>query len=125
LLSLLLRTSRHPTRLADLVKRVGDDDLARAVGQPIEVPADPVSRLSRREREVYELLCQGLPNHQIAKLLFISEATVKVHVHHIFDKLGVRSRTAVIVQAALRRSDQATSATGESAASGSERKASS
>ena len=71
---------------------------------------DPKSRLSSREREVYELLGQGLTNLQIAQLLFISEATVKVHVHHIYDKLGIRSRTALAVQAALERVDQATSA---------------
>jgi len=35
---------------------------------------------------------------------------VKLHVHHIYDKLGIRSRTAVAVQAALDRADQATSA---------------
>ena len=35
---------------------------------------------------------------------------MKVHVHHIYDKIGVRSRTALAVQAALERSDQATSA---------------
>ena len=64
----------------------------------------------RREREVYDLLGQGLTNLQIAQLLFISEGTVKVHVHHIYDKLGIRSRTALAVQAALERSDQATSA---------------
>ena len=70
--------------------------------------------LSEREREVYDLVCQGLPNRQIGAVLYISESTVKVHVHHIFDKLGVRSRTALAVQAALRRPDQATSATGTS-----------
>lgn len=43
---------------------------------------------------------------QIAELLFISESTVKVHVHHIYDKLGVRSRTALAVQAMLERADQ-------------------
>jgi ATP/maltotriose-dependent transcriptional regulator MalT len=111
LLSILLRCSEQPARLADLVARVGDADLARVVGQPLGDGSDPVARLSEREGDVYELLCQGLPNRQIARMLFISEATVKVHVHHIFDKLGVRSRTALAVQAALRRSDQATSAT--------------
>ncbi|MDQ3380903.1 MAG: LuxR C-terminal-related transcriptional regulator [Actinomycetota bacterium] len=64
---------------------------------------DPVARLSAREREVYELLGQGLTNLQIAGLLFISEGTVKAHVHRIYDKVGVRSRTAVAVQAALAR----------------------
>jgi hypothetical protein len=43
---------------------------------------------------------------------------VKLHVHHIYDKLGVRSRAAVMVQAALRRSDQATSATSGSDVTG-------
>jgi DNA-binding NarL/FixJ family response regulator len=56
-------------------------------------------------------MIQRLKNREIAKLLFIEESTVKVHTHHIYDKLGVRSRTALIVQAMLERSDQATSAT--------------
>ncbi len=39
---------------------------------------------------------------------------MKVHAHHIYDKLGTRSRTTLAVQAALERSDQATSVTGAS-----------
>jgi DNA-binding NarL/FixJ family response regulator len=72
---------------------------------------DPRERLSPREREVFDLLRQGLSNRQIAEILFISESTVKVHAHHIYDKLGTRSRTALAVQAALERASQATSAT--------------
>jgi DNA-binding NarL/FixJ family response regulator len=56
-------------------------------------------RLSNRENEVYELIAQGRSNKQIAHALFISESTTKVHVRHIFEKLGVRSRAEV---AALR-----------------------
>jgi DNA-binding NarL/FixJ family response regulator len=52
---------------------------------------------------VYELLIQRLTNREIARLLFIEESTVKVHVHHIYDKLGVRSRVALTVQAQLER----------------------
>ena len=59
---------------------------------------------------MYELLAGGLTNREIAKLLFIEESTVKVHAHHIYDKLGLRSRTALAVQAILERADQATSA---------------
>jgi DNA-binding CsgD family transcriptional regulator len=48
--------------------------------------------LSTREREVYDLLLQGRTNGDIARTLFISESTAKVHVKHIFEKLGVHSR---------------------------------
>jgi ATP/maltotriose-dependent transcriptional regulator MalT len=50
--------------------------------------------LTDREEEVLSLLRGGLSNRQIAHTLWISESTVKVHVRHIFEKLGVRSRTA-------------------------------
>jgi two-component system nitrate/nitrite response regulator NarL len=43
--------------------------------------------------DVLELVRQGLTNRGIAKTLFISEATVKVHVRHIMDKVGARTRT--------------------------------
>jgi ATP/maltotriose-dependent transcriptional regulator MalT len=50
--------------------------------------------LTEREEEVLALLREGLSNRQIAHTLWIAESTVKVHVRHIFDKLGVRTRTA-------------------------------
>jgi LuxR family maltose regulon positive regulatory protein len=62
-----------------------------------------VSRLSNREREIHALVCEGLTNKQVARTLFISESTVKVHVQHIYDKLGIRSRAALRVQAARER----------------------
>jgi DNA-binding NarL/FixJ family response regulator len=52
--------------------------------------------LSPREAEILQLLALGLANRQISKRLFISEATVKTHLVHIYDKLGVDSRTAAI-----------------------------
>ena len=112
LLPIMLRASREPDRLGRLLRQVGDDDLAIAAGLERQAPLDPKSRLTPREREVHDLLAHGLTNLQIAELLFIGESTVKVHVHHIYDKLGIRSRTAIAVQAALERADQATSATG-------------
>ncbi|AEW97064.1 MULTISPECIES: response regulator [Streptomycetaceae] len=52
--------------------------------------------LSPRETEILALLAEGLANRQISKRLFISEATVKTHLVHIYDKLGVDSRTGAI-----------------------------
>jgi ATP/maltotriose-dependent transcriptional regulator MalT len=106
LLAVLLRATSDRERLQRLIRRARDEDLAGAVGHPLPSPDDdPRARLSRREREVFELLRQGLTNLQIAETLVISESTVKVHVHHIYDKLGVRSRTALAVQAMLERSE--------------------
>jgi DNA-binding NarL/FixJ family response regulator len=58
---------------------------------------DPLAGLSQREREVLELLVQGLPNKLIARRLEISDKTVKSHLTRIFRELGVTDRT----QAAL------------------------
>jgi ATP/maltotriose-dependent transcriptional regulator MalT len=110
LLAVLLRASPERDRLVALIRRAKDEDLAGAVGEPFAVDDDPIARLSPRERDVYDLLREGLTNRQIAKLLFIEESTVKAHAHHIYDKLGTRSRTALTVQAMLERADQATSA---------------
>jgi len=56
--------------------------------------------LSPREREVAALLAEGLSNRQIAARLVITERTVKAHIEHILDKLGVASRTHVALWAA-------------------------
>ncbi len=58
------------------------------------------SPLSSRETEVLGLIAQGLTNKEIARTLFISESTVKVHVRHILEKLGVRTRTEAALAAA-------------------------
>jgi DNA-binding NarL/FixJ family response regulator len=113
LLPVLLHASSRPDDLTELVRRVGDDDLARRLGSTASLVDGPKALLTRREREVHELLRQGLTNREIATLLFITEATAKLHVQHIYDKLGVRSRKAIAMQAALERSAQATSAIGD------------
>src|SRR6266850_4797059 len=51
--------------------------------------------LSRREREVVQLLARGLSNREIAGRLYLSERTIDNHVHHILDKLGFDSRVQV------------------------------
>jgi len=62
----------------------------------------PAAALSRRELEVLELVKDGLSNQQISKRLFLSQATVKSHLVHIYAKLGVDSRTAAVAVATER-----------------------
>ena len=64
-------------------------------------PADALNEpLTQREREVLELISQGLPNKLIGRTLGISEHTVKYHVSSIFTKLGATSRTDAVSRGA-------------------------
>lgn len=65
--------------------------------------SNPGTSLTPREVQLLELLATGLSNRAIAKELFISEATVKTHLVHIYGKLGVDNRTAAIAAATQRR----------------------
>ncbi|TDD98193.1 LuxR family transcriptional regulator [Actinomadura rubrisoli] len=64
------------------------------VSPDLEVAA----RLTAREREVLDLLVQGLSNRLIARSLAISEPTVKNHLHAVFLKLGVADRTQAVAK---------------------------
>ncbi|MEU5212744.1 response regulator transcription factor [Streptomyces sp. NPDC020742] len=62
----------------------------------------PATALSRRETEVLQLVADGLSNAAISKRLFLSQATVKSHLVHIYAKLGVDSRTSAVAAATAR-----------------------
>ncbi len=55
--------------------------------------------LTQRETEVLQQMAYGLRNEEIAKMLFVSEGTVKTHVHRILQKLGVEDRTQAVAWA--------------------------
>jgi len=57
------------------------------------------SPLSTREREIVQLVAQGFKNKEMAEKMFISEQTVKNHLHNIFDKLGVSDRLELALYA--------------------------
>jgi DNA-binding CsgD family transcriptional regulator len=50
-----------------------------------------------RERDIVNLLMQGMTNRQVARALGIAEGTVKKHLHHVYRKVGVRSRAMLII----------------------------
>lgn len=60
---------------------------------------DQSSALSQREREIVILVAQGFKNKEMAERMFISEQTVKNHLHNIFDKLGVSDRLELALYA--------------------------
>ena len=78
--------------LSALFLRSNDASLARRLGMAIPRSTLRSEALSPRELEIHGLLSQGMTNQEISGLLYISESTTKVHVRHILDKLGVRSR---------------------------------
>ncbi|MFE2145278.1 response regulator [Streptomyces sp. NPDC059456] len=101
-----------------LLKDAPPEELAAAVrtaaaGQSALAPAvalrlmdrmrTPAESLTKRELEVLQLVADGLSNQQISKELFLSQATVKSHLVHVYAKLGVDSRTSAVAAAATRR----------------------
>jgi DNA-binding NarL/FixJ family response regulator len=55
-------------------------------------------RLTRREQQVALLIVRGLSNKEVARVLGVSDGTVKLHAHKIFQKLGVRNRYSLMLQ---------------------------
>lgn len=76
---------------------------AQVAGVLAERVMRPEEALSAREIEILKALQTGASNKQMAASLFISEATVKTHLIHIYSKLGVDNRTAAVDKARERR----------------------
>ncbi|KAB1866589.1 response regulator [Microbacterium algeriense] len=94
-----------------LLKDIAPEEIVRAVRQAASgglvltpelsdrmgrVLRAPRVRLTDRERDVLRLLDTGASNREIAKTLFVTEATVKTHLVHVFEKLGADSRSRAI-----------------------------
>jgi DNA-binding NarL/FixJ family response regulator len=83
----------------------GESALSAAVASRLmsRMRAPAEENLSTREIEVLQLVARGTSNKEIGKQLHISTATVKTHLIHIFDKLGVKDRTSAVTVALERR----------------------
>lgn len=114
LLSAVASEPESTPLLARIVSSARDTRLGIHAGLPLTISERGRLPFTPREREVYELLTEGLTNREIAARLFVSEVTVKVHIRHIFAKLNVRSRTEAVLRAPTLIDSQATSATDRS-----------
>jgi DNA-binding NarL/FixJ family response regulator len=91
--------ARGEALLAPAVTRAVIEEFARrAPSTPRPTPV-AVDELTPREREVLDLLVEGLSNPEICERLVVSEATAKTHVAHILQKLGVRDRVQAVIYA--------------------------
>lgn len=72
-------------------------ELVPAVGKEAggAIVENVLSVLTDREREIMRLVSEGLPNKAIARRLNISQGTIKVHLHHIYQKLEINNRTVL------------------------------
>ena len=78
----------------------GDSTLSPTVANRLMTRVrTPRTSLTPRELEVLKLVASGSSNREIGRTLLLSEATVKSHLVHIYDKLGVRSRTSAVAAA--------------------------
>jgi len=85
--------------LAPSVTRRVIEEFARRPGPASAGPEGPLPELTAREREVLGAVARGLSNAEIARELFVSEATVKTHVRSMLQKLGLRDRTQLVIAA--------------------------
>ncbi|MDO6705248.1 response regulator [Photobacterium sp. 1_MG-2023] len=77
-------------------QQVFSEQISQILAEELSAP-DPLGELTVRETEILRLVAQGKRNKDIASQLYISEATVKVHIKSLLKKLGAGSRTAATV----------------------------
>lgn len=85
---------------AEIIRRFARKNGGPSMPASIRQPGrDQGGSLSQREREIVSLVSQGFKNKEMAERMFISEQTVKNHLHNIFDKLGVSDRLELALYA--------------------------
>ncbi|OGO01278.1 MAG: DNA-binding response regulator [Chloroflexi bacterium RBG_13_52_12] len=74
-------------------------EAAQVLVQGLKQPRTEIHNLTEREKEILTLMADGLPNHDIAERLVVSQSTVKFHVSNILSKLEVSTRTEAVALA--------------------------
>jgi DNA-binding NarL/FixJ family response regulator len=89
--------SAHPDDLASAVRQTFEHSIFIAGDRPLAAapaaPPDDDPGLTRREMEILQLVAEGHSNAQLARMLWVTEQTVKFHLSNIYRKLGVSNRT--------------------------------
>ena len=92
----ILKEAPHATLLRAIEKVVGGDGYVDPALMPAFLPGEKDDMLTAREREILQLLADGMSNADVAARLFISHETVKSHVRHILTKLEADTRTHAV-----------------------------
>jgi two-component system nitrate/nitrite response regulator NarL len=97
------KSAQHP--LLDFLRQIASGHETTPVslngrGRPQDTLGSPSTALTERERQIMHLICEALSNKEVGRQLNLCEGTVKVHLHHIYQKLAIRNRTALAASAA-------------------------
>jgi len=104
MLAVLVQEQACRAEVGELLARTRDHEIARQLGLFVRrTHRGRTDTLTTRELDVLRELEQGFSNRDIADRLFVTEGTVKVHLRHIYEKLGVRTRTELLAKRARRR----------------------
>jgi two-component system nitrate/nitrite response regulator NarL len=98
-------SAQHP--LLDFLRQIasgpGESPTPESLNRHRRGPQDTLSlstALTERERQIMHLVSEGQSNKEVGRQLTLCEGTVKVHLHHIYQKLAIRNRTALAASAA-------------------------
>lgn len=107
----LTKDAKLETLIATLRKVAQNQRLVSRSASPGEAGEEPhageeksLTQLTGRERQIMRLVSEGLSNKEIGRCLNITDGTIKVHLHHIFQKLDISNRT-VLAALAISRSE--------------------
>jgi two-component system, NarL family, response regulator NreC len=92
----ILKEAPHETLVKAIEKIAAGHGYVDPALMPAFLPGDRDDMLTSREREILQLLADGMSNAEVAARLFISEETVKSHVRHILTKLEADTRTHAV-----------------------------